>query len=122
MAQFLANLRDARWGFAQIIDYLKGIFNAMKNSPDTQNLIQVGLGKIAAVLPYAVYIMLALALLEAFFGKKLLTVQKFILCFAIGYAAGVHYITPFVHNVFTIRSWIVGLVVGAVSAVLCKVI
>ena len=122
MAQFLANLRDVKWGFGQIVDFFKRIFEAIKTNPDTKHLIDSALARIPSILPYAVYIMLALALIEAFFGKKLLTFQKFVICFVLGYAIGVHYVTPFVHNVFLIRSWIVGLVVGAVAAILCKVI
>ena len=120
--QFFVNLKDARWGILGIVDFFKGIFRAVKADADIVALWEKGLNAISPVLAYLPYILLALCLVEAFFGKRLLNLQKFLACFIIGFACGVHYLAPFVDKVFVMPSWITGLVVGLVGAVFCKVI
>lgn len=120
--QFFVNLKDARWGIKAILDFFKGIFNAVKANADITALWEKGINAISPALAYLPYILLALCLIEAFFGKRLLNFQKFLACFIIGFACGVHYLAPFVDKVFVMPSWITGLVVGLVAAVFCKVI
>lgn len=122
VVQFFVNLKDARWGVLAIIDFFKGIFGAIKADPDIASLWEKGLNALSSISAYFVYILLALCLVEAFFGKRLLNLQKFLACFIVGFACGVHYLSPFVDKVFVMPSWITGLVVGLVCAVFCKII
>ena len=119
---FFVNLKDAKWGLTAIIDYIKGVFEAVKSNADISSLWEKGLSALDVIAPYFVYILLALCLVEAFFGKKLLTLQKFLAFFVIGFACGVNYLSPLVDKVFIIPSWITGIVVGIVAAVLCKIL
>ena len=120
--QFFVNLKDARWGVMAIVDFFKGIFGAIKADADIAALWEKGLTALSSIHAYFAYIFLALCLVEAFFGKRLLNLQKFLACFIVGFACGVHYLSPFVDKVFVMPSWITGLVVGLVCAVFCKVI
>lgn len=54
------------------------------------------------------------------FGRKLMSVQRFIVFFALGYCVGVQYVSPLINNVLVLPNYISGIVIALVAAVLCK--
>jgi len=65
-----------------------------------------------------------LSLIQVFFGKKLLGVQKFLACLAIGFACGTMFIHPLLCNIGItfMADWVVGLIVGVVAAILSRLV
>lgn len=67
--------------------------------------------------------LLALALVEAFLGKKLIGLQKFVACFIFGFIIGTAFvypaIAPFIETITWLSSYIVGAAVGLIFACLC---
>lgn len=122
MIEFFNNVKEAKFGFKQIIDFISGIFKSATENADIASLWDKISGFISDYLIYVAIGLIVLGLIEAFFGKKLLTLQKFLGCFAVGFCAGVVYISPLVDKLFTIPSWIVGLVIGIVAAIICKLV
>ncbi len=120
--QFFVNLKDAKWGFGRIIEYFKGLNSAVSANEHIAMLIDKVVAAVENISMIFPYIVIAVFLIECLFGKKLLNLQKFLASFIFGYAIGVHYLTPLVHKVFDIKAWIVGLVIGIVAAVLCKIV
>ncbi len=71
---------------------------------------------------YMTYILLALGFIVALFGKKLLPLAKFFGFFAIGFVGGVLFLSPYITpNISFVKAWIVGLVIGLVAAIFCKI-
>ncbi len=112
----------------------KGIFNlgslkelyvsqsdAFKTDADIAPIMDKITGWLGFVAPYMAYILLAVGLVVALFGKKLLPLGKFVGFFLVGFGAGVLYLSPLVDKLFEIPSWIVGLIIGVVAALLCKI-
>ena len=122
--------------FAKIFDSFKnGSFNvesltgliesenaALKAEADIAPIWETVAGYLEMVMPYMAYIVMALGLVVALFGKKLLPVVKFLGFFAIGFGAGVLYLSPLVDKLFVIPSWITGLVIGVIAAVFFKIL
>jgi len=73
------------------------------------------------VAPFMPYIMLVLYAIVAFAGKRIIGCLKLGSAFVVGYITGVYYLAPL--PIFTtVPSWILGLVVGVVAALLCKLL
>ncbi len=67
--------------------------------------------------------LLLLSVVELCFGKKLLTLQKFLLFFGIGFASGVSLIAPLLADAgMELAPWIVGLIVGVVAALFSRLL
>ena len=82
-------------------------------------------GMVSVIHPFVAYILLALALVELLFGKRLLGLQKFLGMFVLGYAATMVYLVPVLadlHGIFADFGWIVGIVLGIVAILLRKVL
>ena len=65
-------------------------------------------------------ILVALSLVETFVGKKLLGLQKVLICAAFGYIVGTAYIQPFLATVLPLDKMIVGAAVALIAACLCR--
>ncbi len=73
-----------------------------------------------AVIPA---VLIALSLFEIFFGKKLIGLQKFIACLALGFFAGVSLLQPLLTTVgVVIPAIAVGVITGIIAALLSKFI
>ena len=82
-----------------------------------------------AIAPYVpaflvAFLLIGASLLEAFVGKRLLGVQKFAVCFLLGFLVGSVYLHPIlapaVASFFALKAWIVGVVVGVIAGLLCR--
>lgn len=120
----LQNIINADHDFASLGSQISEWYDGLKAEETISGLLGKADSAIASVLPAAAIagIVLAFSLLLAFFGKKTLGLQKFIGCLIIGAACGVYYVAPWVNTMFTLDAWIVGLIVGVVAALLCKLV
>lgn len=116
MPAFLQKVIDAAYSFGEIGDFFKSLL--------LEGDIRTYYEKVIGFIPaYYLYVLLAFAVLTAFFGKKLLGPQKFLACFVLGFAAGETYIAPLITDLgLSIPAWISGIVIGLVAALLCKFI
>lgn len=122
--EFINNLINAKFDFAAIGVWFSELYASVTAHDGIASLISTAEGYINMVPAAAVAgILLVLSLIMAFFGKKLLGFMKFVTCFGVGYALGVYYLTAPIQGAFaSIPSWVIGLVVGAVAALLCVLI
>lgn len=119
--QFFTSLRDGRWSFGQIIDYFKELNATVEANAHVASILDRVYGFIASFAGIFPYILLGIFLIEAFFGKKLLGIHKFISGFIIGYGCGVAFVSPLLDKVVSVPAWITGIVIAIVAAVLCKI-
>ena len=122
MPQFFTDMMEARFDFAAIGEFFKTTIDTFKANPAISSLWEAGLSALAAILPYLAVVFLALSLVETFFGKKLIAIQKIICSFVVGFVCGIQFISPIIDTVFVIQPWIIGLVLGAIAIVLNRLI
>ncbi len=67
-------------------------------------------------------VLLALSLIQVFAGKKLLTLQKFVGAFVVGFVCGAYFVFPLVSAFLPVTDLIVGLVVGVVAALVYRLV
>ena len=82
-------------------------------------------GMVAVIHPFVTYILLALAVIQLLFGKRLLGLQKFLGAFALCYAGTVYYIVPKLTSLVPALAdygWIIAIVVGIIGILLRKVV
>lgn len=65
-------------------------------------------------------ILMILGALMVLFGKKFISVQRFVVFFVVGYCIGVQYVSPIINNVLVLPNYVSGIVIALVAAVLCK--
>ena len=114
-------LINVEYDLATFIEKFKYIFNSIfkAETSDTTALIAMVKGMIGAYMAYLPMILLALCVIEVFFGKKLFGIQKFLLCFFVGFCGGVYFIADAI-TFIALPDYIIGAVVGLVCAILCK--
>ena len=67
-------------------------------------------------------VLLAISLLQVFAGKKLLPLEKFLGAFFVGFIAGAYFIYPMVADILPVTDLMIGLVVGVVAALVCRLV
>ena len=118
--EFFECIKNAELDFTGVWELLVAIYTAISTNATVVALWEGLMGLISVVLPYMTYILLALCVVETFFGKKLFGLQKFLLFLTVGFTAGIQYVAPLITGLLPIPEWVVGLVVGIVCALLCK--
>lgn len=125
---FFEKFAQGSVGFAEIGAEISNVFAKITDPAGTvSSLWSDATGWLTSILPFAWIIPAALALLslvQMFFGKKLLGVQKFVACLVIGFACGTMFIHPLLADIGItfMPDWVVGLIVGIVSAILFRLI
>ncbi len=117
MTEFISKVISGEYGTSEIVAKLKEIFTVFRES-DWMVAAFSFLEGIWASLPYV--ILLAASVLMIFFGKKLIGLEKFLLCLMLGYIGGSQFLAPVFPESFSIPAWVVGVVIGVIAAVLCK--
>ena len=84
---------NARYSFSYISAKLDKIFTAAIEDVEVASILSMIDTALASVLAYLPIILIALCLIETFFGKKLLGLQKFLLMFGLGFVGGVLIVT-----------------------------
>ncbi len=116
-------LINAEYDFSAIGDWIKSTYDFITANATVSNLWDALMSYVALVPAIAVSgVLLVLSLIQVFFGKKLLGLQKFLGCFVAGFALSVVYLVDFIPETIQISPLIVGLVVGIVAALLCKLV
>ena len=119
---FFASIANGSFNFYAIGDFFNGYIAKFQASAELMNMWNgiVGfLGKLGAAMPI---VLLALCAVEIFLGKKLIQLQRFLLCVAVGYSVGVLMISPLINQAFLLPNYITGIVIAIVAAVLSKYI
>ena len=117
---FLETIKNATLTIEGIFAYLKGLVGTTLANAEVTNTLAWAKDLLAPVWAYRFFAFMALALIVALFGKRLLGILKFLGGFAAGFIAGVALIAPMVSFIPPKFAWIVGLVVGIVAALLIK--
>ncbi len=118
--EFFVALKEARFGFGAFWQWVTDLYYSMTVNPDIAvvwNWLMNLIRPIYAVVPY---VLILLSLSISFFGRKMMPVLKFVFFFVIGFALGVHFITPLLGRVVAVPGWVCGLVIGVVSAVIYR--
>ena len=119
---FLNSIMNATLTLKGIFAYLKGLVDTTLANAEVANTLATVKNLLTPVWAYRFFAFMALALIVAFFGKRLLGILKFLGGFAAGFIAGVALIAPMVSFIPTNFAWIIGLVVGLVAALLNKIL
>ena len=117
---FLDTIKNATLTIEGIFAYLKGLVDTTLANAEVANTLAWAKNLLTSVWAYRFFAFMALALIVAFFGKRLLGILKFLGGFAAGFIAGVALIAPMVSFIPAKFAWIIGLVVGLVAALLIK--
>ena len=122
MSEFFNSVINGTFDFKAIGEVLKGFFANVMANPGVSTAwgaARAFLRSLGVIFPI---ILLVLSAIELFFGKKLMSIQRFLLCAAAGYGIGVVIISPMINNVFPLPDYVSGAVIAIVMAVLCKYI
>jgi hypothetical protein len=118
--EFFNTLKNAEFTFGSIIDWILSIFRSVPLDPDNAYIWQFIKDSYNSYLLVSSIIAICLAVAIAFFGQKMTGILKFCFFFAVGFSVGVRYLAPIIPESINIKSWIIGLVVAVVVAVLYK--
>ena len=120
--EFFEKVSTASFGFAEIgamvNDFIASLFSNGHFAPLWATLW----GYLEVITPYIPFILIALYAIVAFFGKKLFSILRFLAFFAVGFALGVYFLSDMILAILPIPTWVIGLVVGIVAAVLSKLL
>ena len=119
---FFTKALAAEYDFNAIGQFFKNLYNGSFTGKIAEIWDSIW-GALSAIHPFVGYLLLALALVELFLGKRLLGFQKFLGGFAIGYAASVIYLVPVFADLIPAIgdfAWIIGIVFGVVGVLLRK--
>lgn len=121
-SKILDGLINAKYDFTKFLTKFKAMFTATVEEADVAALLDMAKASLASVLNYLPYILLALCVIEVFFGKKLFGIQKFLLMFGLGFIGGVLIVAPIVDKFIVLPTYVTGAVVGLICAILCKLL
>jgi len=120
LMEFFMSVKEAEFGFYEIWEYVVNLYYSISQLPE---MVEIWNGFRSFIDPfYSVvpYILIVLALIVAFFGKKIIGLIKFVACAFVGFFAGMYFVHPLITDLITIPSWITGIVVAIVAAVLYR--
>ena len=115
-SDFVAGAKGGSITFGDMIATAKYAFNLLLNDGGVGTLRQT----LASIMPFMTYIILALALVEAFRGQKFMGIQKILFFTGLGYAFGALIIPDVVSRFVTVPALATGIALAVVAAVLHK--
>lgn len=118
--EFFQAVKNAEFTFLGIKDWLLSLFFSATENPDVINIWQFIKNTYNTYLIISTIIVIALGAAVSLFGQKFCGIIKFCLFFFIGFIVGVQFLSPIIPESIPIKSWITGLVVATVVAVLYK--
>ncbi len=123
IGNFFTSAINGQYDFKITGDFFNWFFHDMAQNASISGLWQYVMNAISGFAAFVPYVLLLLSLVEVFFGKKLLGLQKFLVAAAIGYCVGVTYVHGLIAPIFpTLPDYISGAVIALVAAVLSKFI
>ena len=117
---FFNSLKEARFGFADIGEWISSVYSEVLANTTLVDIWNGGVSSLSGIAPYLLLIFLLGSLVIAFFGKKLSAPIKFLTILVVAFCLGTCYISPLLDPFIVLPHWIMGLMVGAVAAVLYK--
>ena len=120
MGDFFNSVITGAFNFEAIGAAIKGFVDSTFASPTLSGLWAKAMEFFASIGIIFPLVLLGLSLIELFFGKKLIGLQRFLLCAVAGYGVGVVFVSPLINKVFALPDYVSGAVVALVLAVLCK--
>ena len=118
-------LLNAEYSLTELVQKFKNIFKSVfeaTETSDTAVLFDMAKGMLGQLLTFLPMVLLALCAIEVFFGKKLLGVQKFFVCFLGGLVFGAYFLDGVVSSFVALPDYVVGAVVGMIFAILYKLL
>ena len=102
IGRILSSIAGAKYDFDIIGNISKRIFGNMAANETIAGLWDTILSAISSFATFVPFALIILALIEVFFGKKLINLQKFLACVVVGFCFGVHYVSPLINNIFNL--------------------
>ncbi len=126
--EFFEKFAAGSIGFTQVGEEISNVYGQLTPEGGTiMSFWNTAMDWLNGLLPFAWIIpavLAALSLVQVFFGKKLLGLQKFLACLVIGFACGTVFIYPLLAQIGItfMPDWVVGLIVGVVAAILARLV
>lgn len=120
--EFLTCVKEARFTFGVIWQAIVSFFEDVIANPDVSAVKDALLNVIQPIYSIALIVGIVLALIMAFFGKKIMGAINFVLFFALGFLLGTHLLAPLLPPDIALPGWIIGVVLALILAVLSKFI
>ena len=117
---FFNAVKEARFTFDVIWDAVRNLFADMLSNPDVGAVIDGFLNGIEPIFNIALIVGIVLALVVAFFGRKIIGVIKFVAFFALGFLLGAHLLTPLLPPEIALPGWLIGIITALIAGVLSK--
>ena len=118
--EFFNTVKSAEFSFYGIRDWIVSIYESIVENPDIVNIWNFITEKFNTYLVPISILLTLLGLVVCFYGQKITGIVKFIIFFIIGFAVGVHFLFPIIPDTVGLKSWVIGIVVAIVAAVLYK--
>ena len=118
--EFLNCVKEARFTFDVIKQWLVSVFRAIAENPDVQGVWNTFMSLVAPIYTSFIVIAIICCLLSVFFGRKIIVVIKFFVFFVVGFFLSTHFLAPLLPPQIDIPAWIIGLVVALIAAVLSR--
>lgn len=119
-AEFFEALWQGELTPLMILEWVFGVFASGITIDGVSQIHSALIGFVDPVYGLLPYIFIFLSLIVAFFGKKILGILKFLAIFVTGFIFGAYFITPVFADLISVPSWVWGLVIGIVAAVLYR--
>ena len=119
-SDFISHLIGARFSFSFLWEFITDFYRTVtedSNVTEMWSAIKDFASSFWGALPY---ILMVLGFVIVLFGKKMDGLIKFLGFFVIGFFLGIYFLVPVIPQEFPIASWVIGLIVGVLSAILSK--
>ncbi|MBE6644216.1 MAG: hypothetical protein E7612_02405 [Ruminococcaceae bacterium] len=113
-------VKEGRFTFGIIRDWFGSVWSAMVSNSDLSSIWQGLLNAVAPIKAIFFTLLIVCCLCVAFFGRKIMGAVKFSAFLLAGFCTGVHFIAPLLPSQIAIPSWIIGLVIALIAAVLSR--
>ena len=117
---FFESIKNATLSLVDIFAYLTNMVTGTLENSAIANVLDWVKGLLNPVWAYRFYAFMLLAVILAFFGKRMYGFLKFIAGFFAGFCVGVDVLAPMIPFINEAWAWIVGIIVGLVAALLIK--
>ena len=118
--EFFSAVKEARFGFREVWQWITDLYYSITVNSDIADVWDAIMRVLDPIYSIVPYVLIALCIAVAFFGKKMMPVIKFSAFFVLGFVLGVYYITPLLNDIIAIPPWVSGLVIAIVAAVLYR--
>lgn len=119
-SDFFGAVSDGCLDFGEFSQRISNFYYAITKTSDIESIWDAFSNAFLPIQALVTVIVLAACLGLAFFGQKVMPVLKFVVLFIVGFILGVYLIPPAIEGVIHIPTWICGMLLALVVAVLYK--